>query len=55
MITDKELLALAGKLATASDTVINSDALHVSEAIRKLALALYDYNNAIYERIDKDW
>ena len=50
MITDKELIILAGKLATASKQVVNSTSMTISDKVKELDDALNEYNNAIWER-----
>lgn len=51
MYTEKELLQLAGKLATTCHQVLNSDAKTVSEAIKIMEIALIEYDNAIMSNL----
>jgi len=54
MKTDKELLLLAGRLATASENLLKSDILSIGYRATKLSIALDEYNNAIYERANEE-
>lgn len=53
MCTEKELLQLAGKLATTCNGVVNSDAKTLSDNIKKMEIALNEYDNAIMSNLNK--
>jgi hypothetical protein len=53
MYTEKELLQLAGKLAIASQNVVDSHVKTVSYYIKELEKVLDDYNNAIISNMNK--
>lgn len=50
--TEKELLEFAGKLAIASQNVVNSHAKTLSYYIKELEKVLDDYNNAIMSNLE---
>jgi hypothetical protein len=47
MISDKELLTLAGKLAIAAERVLNANARQFGDAITRLDWALVEYDRAM--------
>jgi len=51
MLTEKELLKLAGKLALACEQILISNPKTLSENIKKMEIKLNEYNYAIEENL----
>lgn len=51
MVTDRELLRLASRLADASQMVVNATPATLSERIMRMEIALFEYDNALREFI----
>ena len=54
MYTEKELLKLAGKLAMSCEQILLSNPKTLSENIKKMEIALDNYNNAIIGNIREE-
>ena len=51
MYTEKELLKLAGKLSMICEQILLSNPKTLSDNIRKMEIALDNYNNAIINNV----
>lgn len=54
MYTEKELLKLAGKLAMICEQILLSNPKTLSDNIKKMEIALDNYNNAIMSNVREE-
>jgi len=54
MYTEKELLKLAGKLAMSCEQILLSNPKTLSDNIKKMEIALDNYNNAIMSNVREE-